>query len=66
MFKDRLLELRKEKGLSQSVVANAIGVSQKSIDFWEKGTNEPKLSYILALANFFQVSVEFLIGIKDE
>lgn len=48
----RLLELRKEEALSQDKLAKSIGVTQKAIDFWEKGINEPKASYIIKLAKF--------------
>ncbi len=65
-FAERLFELRQEKHLSQEALAKAIGVSQKSIDFWEKGINEPKLSYIVKLASFFGISCDFLMGVKDE
>ncbi|MBQ4542450.1 MAG: helix-turn-helix transcriptional regulator [Clostridia bacterium] len=65
-FAERLFELRQERHLSQESVAKAVGVSQKSIDFWEKGVNEPKLSYIVKLAIFFNVSCDFLTGLKDE
>lgn len=55
-------ELRLEKGLSQSLLASKIGVSQKAIDFWERGINEPKASYIIKLADFFDVSADYLLG----
>ena len=38
---DRIKELRKEKNFSQSQLARRIGVSQKAVDYWELGTNEP-------------------------
>ncbi len=57
---ERILELRKNKNLSK--LASEIGVTQKAIDFWEKGINEPKASYILNLAQFFDVSCDFLLG----
>lgn len=59
---ERILELRKNKNLSQQKLASEIGVTQKAIDFWEKGINEPKASYILNLAQFFDVSCDFLLG----
>ena len=34
-------ELRTERGLSQAALAKEIGVSQKAIDYWERGINEP-------------------------
>lgn len=55
-------DLRQEKGISQSTLAKAIGVSQKAIDYWERKINEPKASYIVALANFFNVSCDYLLG----
>lgn len=60
-----LKALRVEYNLSQQKLANAIGVSQKAIDYWEKGINEPKASYILLLAEYFDVSCDFLLG-KDK
>ena len=55
-------ELRQEKGISQAALANAIGVSQKAIDFWERGVNQPKASYIVLLSDFFEVSCDYLLG----
>lgn len=61
----RIKELRKEINISQQQLANAIGVSQKAIDFWEKGINEPKASYIISLVQFFKVSTDYLLGLED-
>ena len=62
----RIKELRQEFKLSQQQLAKEIGVSQKAIDFWEKGINEPKASYIKKLAIFFNVSSDYLLGISEE
>ena len=59
---ERIKELRQEKNLSQSVLAQKIGVSQKAIDYWERGINEPKATYIVRLADFFDVSTYYLLG----
>lgn len=59
-------ELRTEKGISQSALAKAIGVSQKAIDYWEREVNEPKASYIVRLADFFDVSSDFLLGRRND
>ena len=58
-------ELRTEKGLTQLQLANAIGVSQKAIDYWERGVNEPKASYIVALCDYFQISADVLLGRRE-
>ena len=55
-------ELRIERDLSQRKLAEAIGVSQKAIDYWERGINEPKASYIVRLADYFEVSCDYLLG----
>lgn len=64
-FSNRLKELRMELNLSQQALAKTIGVTQKAIDFWEKDVNEPKASYIIKLAKFFNVSSDYLLGIEN-
>lgn len=62
---NRLKSLRTEKGLSQAKLAKAIGATQKAVDFWEKGINEPKASFIVNLAKYFCVSTDYLLGVED-
>lgn len=62
----RIKELRLEKEITQASLAKHIGVTQKAIDFWEKNINEPKASYIINIAKFFNVTTDFLLGIEDE
>ena len=59
---DKIKELRTENGLSQGALAKQIGVSQKAIDYWERGINEPKASYIVKLADYFDISADVLLG----
>ena len=66
MICERIRELRKEKNISQKALGQKIGVSQKAIDYWERGVNEPKASYIVAMAEFFDVSADYLLGITEE
>ena len=65
MIGKRIYELRNESKLSQLTLAKAIGVSQKAIDYWERGVNEPKASYIVLLADFFNVSADYLLCRTD-
>ncbi len=46
MIGARIKELRTDRGISQRELGKAIGVSQKAVDYWERGVNEPKASYI--------------------
>lgn len=51
--------------LTQRELAESVGVSQKSIDFWEKDINEPKATSLINLAKFFGVTVGYLLGVED-
>ncbi len=64
-FKTRLKDLREEKGLGQVELAQAIGVSKGIISLWENGLREPKMSALIALAEYFETSVDYLVGLKD-
>ena len=55
---EKIKELRLEKGLSQMQLGKAVSASQKAIDYWERGVNEPKASYIIALVKFFEISYD--------
>lgn len=63
-FKDILKELRTEKHLGQVELANAIGVSKGVISLWENGLREPNMYSLIILANFFDISIDELVGIK--
>lgn len=63
---ERIKDLRQDKKLTQRELAIAIGVNKSAISFWEIGENEPKASYIFALAQFFDVSTDYLLGNTDE
>lgn len=62
----RLKELREEKGLTQTEVATAIGGSQSNLAKWEKEKVEPTADAICKLADFFNVSTDYLLGRSDE
>lgn len=62
----RLKELRQEKGLTQAEVAKSVKTSQRNIGRWENGENEPTASFIAKLAEFFQVSTDYLLGLEDD
>ena len=64
-FQNRLKELRLEKGISQKDLGIAIGATYSAISYWETGTNEPKISHLIALANFFGVTADYLLGLED-
>ena len=65
-FKEKLKTLRKEKGLGQVELAKELGVSKGTISLWENGLREPNMSSLVRIAKYFEVSVDFLVGISNE
>jgi transcriptional regulator with XRE-family HTH domain len=65
-FAERLKELRHEKGLSQMQLAKALNLSDAIICKWEKNQSEPTAPNILLIANYFDVSVAYLLNQEDE
>lgn len=63
---ETILELRKDRGLSQKAVADAVGISQSTIAKIEINRNEATASTIRKLADFFGVSADYLIGRTDD
>lgn len=57
----KLAELRKTKGLSQIELAKILNVNQNTISRWEKGDREPNPEMLKTIANYFQVSVDYLL-----
>ena len=55
---------RKEKGFTQEQLAEAMGVSVGAVSKWESGASAPELSLIMELADFFEISVDALLGFK--
>ena len=62
---NKIMDLRKAQGLSQKTLANSIGTSQANLSRWEKGLNEPSIVECWKLADFFDVSIDFLCGRKE-
>lgn len=65
-FSERIKELRKEKGLSQEGVGNIIGVTRYAVYSYEKGRACPDMEGLIALAEYFDVSMDYLAGRTDK
>lgn len=57
---DRIRKLRKEKGISQEILAQYLGISFQAVSKWENGSTMPDVSMIPAIASFFEVSTDEL------
>lgn len=62
IFAERLLELRKEKNVSQAALAKSLGVSFAVVCYWETDRSEPTAPNIVKLADYFNVSTDYLLG----
>lgn len=59
-FNERLTHLRKRYSVSQTDLANAVGVSRKSIQYYESGERYPRNGVLIKLADYFNVTLEYL------
>lgn len=66
MFQIRLKELRESLSLSQQSFADKIGIRQSTVAMWENGSNFPRKTTLAHIAAFFNVSVDYLMGISDD
>lgn len=62
---NRVKNLRKEKGISQQELAQMLYVNQTAVSQWERGVTNPSTDTVIALANIFGVSVDYLLGNSD-
>ena len=60
-FQEKLVALRKGKGMSQEQLAEKLGVSRQAISRWESGESTPDMLNLLGLCECFQVSSDYLL-----
>ena len=65
-FSQRVYQLRKQRGLSQKELGEAVGLSHKSISTIESELSATSIEKLILLAKFFEVSTDYLLGLKDE
>lgn len=65
-FGDKLKEIREQQNLSQLEVANALGVSDRTVSVWERNLKMPNLESAIRLSRFLNVSLDLLIDEQDE
>lgn len=61
-FTNRLVQLRKKRGLTQQQIADEIGVNRGSYSNWEKGKREPSFENLVKLADLLEVSLDSFFG----
>lgn len=65
-MKNRLEELRKQRGIRQEDLAQALGVSRQTVISLEKGKYNPSLSLAFKLARYFSMPIEVIFDDSDE
>ena len=66
IFKDRLKQLRKQAKLQQKELGEQIGLSANAISMMETGNRETSFEKLVMLAEYFQVSTDYLLGVTDD
>lgn len=64
-FSGRLKELRQQADISQKDLAALVGISARAFRFYESGEREPNIATLITLADYFNVSLDYLIGRSD-
>ena len=61
-FGDRIKNLREDAELNQTELASAINATQRKISYWESGKIEPDISSLWSIADFFEITIDELLG----
>lgn len=64
-FAERLKELRKNEKITQAQLANKLGVAQSNVSDWENNIARPEYENLAKLAQIFDVTTDYLLGLSD-
>ena len=63
MVADRIKTLREQRGFTQSELSKRLGITRSSVNAWEMGISVPSTQYVVELADIFNVSTDYLLGV---
>lgn len=66
MLNEQIRELRGSRGISQIQLANKLGVTKQSVSNWENDNILPSIEMLVKIANFFEVSTDYLLGLDKK
>lgn len=66
MLNEQIRELRNIRGISQIQLANKLGVTKQSVSNWENDNILPSIKMLVKIANFFEVSTDYLLGLDKK
>lgn len=61
-FRVRVRQLREKKGISRKVLSELCGLNSEAVRRYERGEAEPTMHSLVAIAEFFDVSLDYLVG----
>jgi len=62
IFGEKLKELREDRGLRQEDIGALFGFGKSTVSQWESGKSQPEFDIVVKLADFFKVSIDYLMG----
>lgn len=65
-FSNRIKKLRQKHKVSQQELADLLGISTRAWRFYESGDREPNIAGLISLADYFDVSLDYLVGRSDK
>ena len=65
LFAERLRELRDENNVDIATLAKAVGVGCSQVRKWEKGKHLPKIDNLCNIADYFDTTLNYLVGLSD-
>lgn len=65
IFANRLFEIRENRGITRQKAADDLGISRASLEYYEKGKRTPDLNTIGKISDYFNVSIDYLMGKSD-
>ena len=66
MFADRLKEIRIEKGITQVLLAETMGISKGTVAMWETGKREPNFETLNQLSDIFDKRIDYILGYSND
>lgn len=64
--KNRIAALRKNRNLTQDDMSTTLGISRAALSHYEKGRREPDYDTLINIADFFKVSLDYIMGRTDD
>ena len=65
IFAERILELRKNKGLTRQKVADDLEITRASLEYYEKGKRTPDVNTIVKIAKYYSTNTDYLLGLSN-